>query len=219
MAELKFGVTTPASDSPRERFRRHLRAAGSDFTQLREHLTRAVPQMEADQEARLAIEEIVSHLGGLLGFTTSRDEAEAIDVWGSPSGVSLVVRVVGAQEITSRLPSLVQARDRRLAATGDSARRTSALGVVCGSRVDWRRVDDTLSVRRPLDRVRLVSADSLLALAALRADHVVGHPDALVILRPQDARADPLIDLLARRGNGRDRETAAPPGEGAWWIR
>ena len=219
MAELKFGATTPTSDTPRARFRRHLRAAGSDFTQLREHLTRAVPQMEADQEARLAIEEIVSHLGGLLGFNTSRDEGEALDVWGSPSGVSLVVRVVGAQEIATRLPSLVQARDRRLAATGDSARRVSALAVVCGSRVDWRQVEDALSVRRPLDRVRLVSAGALLTLAALRADHVLGHADALVLLRPQDARADALIDLLARRGDGREGETATPPGEGAWWIR
>jgi hypothetical protein len=222
MAELKFGVTS--EESPRARFRRHLRSAGPDFAQLRGHLARAVPQMGGDAEARLAVEEIVSHLGSLIGFETARDEDEGVDVWRSTGGVSLVVRMTGVPELTASLVSLARARDHRLAATGESLRRTSALAVVCGSHIDWRQVEETLAVRRAMDRIRLVSSEALLTLAALRADHVVAHPDAVLLLRPADLRADPLIELLAGRTITHDSRTprdepAASPGEGAWWIR
>jgi hypothetical protein len=206
-------------DSPRARFRRYLRATGSDVPRLREHLLRAVPQIDTDREARLAVEEIVSHLGALLGFNPSRDETEDADIWTSPTGVTLVVRVMSGLGVPARLQALTQARDRRLAGSGEPARTLSALGVVCGSRIDWRQIEDAVAVRRALDSVRLVSVDALLALSVLREDHVLAHPDAVVLLRPQDARADALIELMAARGQGREEEPVDRAGDGAWWIK
>jgi len=214
-----FDQTESDSDSPRARFRKHLRGLGADLTEVGHHLRRAVPQIDTDEEARLAVEELVSHLGGVLGFHTSRDEREGIAIWGSPTGITLVTRALGAGGLAGALAPLAQARDRRLAGTAAPARLVSALGVVCGSRIDWRQIEESLSMRRGLDAVRLVSVDRLLDLAVLRRDHVLAHPDAVVLLRPQGMNADALVELMARRRYGQEEDAAGPPGDAAWWIR
>ena len=216
------GESDSDSPSPRGRFRAHLKSLGADLAPIREHLLRAVPQIDTDPEARLALEELVSHLGSLVGFHTSRDEHEAIDVWGSPTGLTITTRVMSVRALPGALGSLAQARERRLADTAAPSRMVSALGVICGTRIDWRPIEDALSARRGLEAVRLVSVDGLLALAALRGNHVLAHPDAVVLLRPQERHADAHIDVLARRGRGSDAadsQGAEPVRGEAWWIR
>jgi hypothetical protein len=186
------------SDAPRTRFRRFLRSGAMDLAQMREHLARAVPQLAADPEARLAVEELVSHAGSLLGFSTARDDSEDLDIWTSATGVSVVVRVVPGDEVSRQLPLLAHARDHLLVSLGAPAHKVSALCVACGSRIDWRHIEEAVAFRRTLRDVRLVSLDALLTLVALRTDRVLAHTDAVVLLRPPDARADAVIDLVAR---------------------
>jgi hypothetical protein len=64
--------------------------------------------------------------------------------------------------------------------------------------VDWRPLEDAVALRRTLHDIRLVSADGLLTLVALRGDRVLAHTDAVALLRPADARADTMIEVVAR---------------------
>jgi hypothetical protein len=84
----------------------------------------------------------------------------------------------------------------------------SVLCVVCGSQVDWRRLEDAVALRRTLHDLRLVSVDALLTLVGLRGDRVLAHTDAVALLRPADSRADAMIDIVARYR--RVGQTAAP---------
>jgi hypothetical protein len=193
--------------APRLRFRRHLRSGAVDLVQMREHLARAVPQLTTDPEARVAVEELVSHAGGLLGFSTARDAGVEADIWTSATGVSLLVGVAHAAEMPSAAVALSHSRERVLAGSGAAARKLSVLCVVCGSQVDWRRLDDALAMRRMMRDTRLISIDALLTLVALRADRVLAHTDAVALVRPADARADAMIEVLARY-----RRQNQPPG-------
>jgi hypothetical protein len=193
-------AATGSSDrhEPRIRFRHHLRSGAVDLTQMREHLARAVPQLTTDPEARVAVEELVSHAGSLLGFSTARDPSDDADVWTSATGVSLMVGVAHGAEMPAALVALSHARERVLVSTGTAARKVSVLCVVCGSQVDWRRLEDAVALRRALHDIRLVSVDALLTLVGLRGDRVLAHTDAVALLRPADSRADAMIDAVAR---------------------
>jgi hypothetical protein len=186
------------AQAPRVRFRRHLRSGTVDLIQIREHLARAVPQLTTDPEVRVAVEELVSHAGSLLGFSTAEDSGDGGDLWTSATGVSLLVGVAHAAEIPGAMVTLSHARERLLASIGTPARKISALSVVCGAQVDWRRVEEAVAVRRMLHDVRLVSVDALLTMVALRAERVLAHTDAVALLRPADARADAMIEVVAR---------------------
>ena len=205
------GEATAAPDAraPRVRFRRHLRSGAVDLIQVREHLSRAIPQLPTDPEARVAVEELLSHVGSLLGFSTARESGEDADLWTSATGVSLLVGVAHAAEMPGPLVALSHARERMLVSTGTAARQVSVLCVVCGAQVDWRRIEDAVAVRRTLHDVRLVSVEALLTLVGLRGDRVLAHTDAVALLRPAGARADAMIDVVARyRRQGNAQESA-----------
>jgi hypothetical protein len=215
---LAAAATGSDGESPRARFRRHLRAGGVDLTSLGDWLARAAPQIELDQEARLAAEEIANRLGEILGFDVARDDDAGAGIWTSPTGVTIVVRIVSTAGVPAQLQSLSQLRDRRLAGSGDPANKLSALAIVCGSQVDWRRIEDAVRLRRALESGRLASADAVLALAGLRERRVLAHVDAVTLLRPQPARADAMIELVTRyaalgseRGDASTGVESVPP--------
>lgn len=186
------------SPSSRARVRRHLAVEEAGLRLIREHLGRAVPQMESEPDARAAVEEILSQLGSRLGFQARRDAAEDVDVWTSPSGAAVVVRAAGAGEVTDQIRILSRARDRLLVARGLAARKVTALAVVCGSLVNWRQVEEAGVVRRTQDHVRLIALDALVSLVEARANGGLAHTDALLLLRPQSVRADALVEIVTR---------------------
>jgi hypothetical protein len=168
------------------------------LTLLREHLVRFVPLMDTDPSARSAVEAVVNQIGERLGFSALHDSADGVGVWSSPAGAVLVVCPAAAGEVPARLRLLMQSRDRLLADRGLPARKGSALGVICGSLVNWRNIEETAGVHRTGDRVRLISLDALLSLAELRAEHGLAHTDAVTLLRPQGVRADAVVEMLTR---------------------
>jgi hypothetical protein len=196
-------VESGAAESPRARFRRHLRSGEMDLDQIRRHIESAATQVELDSEARLALDELVSHIGWLLGFESDRDEAEDIDVWVSGRAARLVVHVVRGETLIGQLSNLARARDRLLASTSMPARDVSILCVVSGVAPNWRHLEEVIVVRRLGGHIRAVSIDSLLTLAAARANGL-RHVDVVALLRPQRALADGMIDILARYGNRAD---------------
>jgi hypothetical protein len=215
----------PEGSPTRLRIRQQLGLQDGGLRLIREHLGRAVPQMDVDASARLAIDEILSHVGGRLGFTSRRDDAEDVDVWTSPTGLGLAVAPMGPPEVAAGLRDLGRARDRLLVARGLPARRLTVLAVICGSLVNWRQIEDEAAVRRAHDYLRVIGLDALLSLLEARAGQSLAHTDALLVLRPQSVRADGLVEILTRKvrvGSNRGQAGVSPgtellrePGQGS----
>jgi len=202
--------------SLRARVRRQLPLQDAGLLLVREHLGRAVPQIETDAEARVAVEEIVGQLGGRLGFSARREAAEDVDVWTSPAGAALVVRPAGAGNVVEQLRWLSRARDRLLVQRGLPARKLTALCIVCGALVNWRQIEEAALMRRTIDHVRVISLDALLSLAEVRAEGGLAHTDVLTLLRPASVCADAVVELVTRgvrRGSDRGHTGVGPGTE------
>jgi hypothetical protein len=183
---------------PRVRFRRYLTARVSNVADLEWYLEQSAAGFSADPQVRLAVEELIDHLGRLIGFAGDRHETEHCAVWCLDGRPRLIVRVLDGDEAQTRLTSLILARDT-LAATGalPSAREVTCLAVVCEPR-PGRVPDEAMLLRRGQGQVRLVTVDALVALGRACETRSVSPSDAIQLLQPADAYADRLIALVAR---------------------
>jgi hypothetical protein len=193
------------SDEEQHPARLHLRRVLADrvggIDDLVWYLSRALPDFTRDDEARIAVEELVDHVGRLLGFTTTHDEQLACSVWSSTAGLRLAVIVEQATQARTRIGPLGRALDALLASLPvASSREVSALCVLCGDG-DAAATEAAVMVRRAADRCRLTTLDALVALARMVEAGHVSHEEAVLVLRPARVLADPLIQLLERRGN------------------
>ncbi len=162
------------------------------------YLDRALPDFDGNPEARLATEELVDHLGRMLGFDAGHDELLACSVWASPGGARLAVVVERPHRARTRIGPLARALDALLASLPvASSREVSALCVLCGDG-DPAEAEATVTVRRAMDRCRLTTLPALVALARLVESHRLAHEDAGLVLRPARPLNDPLIQLLER---------------------
>ncbi len=193
----------PASESPRQYLRRHLRQTAKRPSDLRWYFDQALGAFSQDAEVRLAVEELVDHLGGLLGFDVARDDPAERATWSS-GHVQLLVWVLDMPMAVARLSRLAHVREAALHSPGTAADdRVSGLVVVCGP-VNHRLLEDTVALRRVQDQVRLVTVDGLMALGAA-VERGLPHQDARTLLQPAGALADPLVTLVARVSSRSDR--------------
>jgi hypothetical protein len=197
---------TPDSDQPFEeerhgarlRLRRVLTDRVGGVDDLVWYLDRALPDFDRNPEARVAVEELVDHLGRLLGFDSDHDELLACSVWSSPAGARVAVIIEQAHDARSRIGPLARALDALLASLPvASSRDVSALCVLCGQG-DPADAEAAVTVRRATDRCRLTTLAALLALAKLVESRNLAHEDAVLVLRPSRPLADPVVQLLER---------------------
>lgn len=183
---------------PRRRFRAFLIERVTTAHGLQFYMDQAVPQFTQGAEVRLAVEELVDHAGRMLGFSVERDEGREWSVWTSPATARLIVGVETAAEAAAGIGQFTRRRDE--AATPESytpAEPMTGLTVVCGGG-NRRLLEDAVVVRRAADQVRLITIDALIRLVAHARSGRASHAQALTILRPPGAFADPLVPLLDR---------------------
>jgi hypothetical protein len=189
------------ADSPRQHLRDHLATQVTAVSDLDWYFDRSLPRFADSGEVRLAVEELVDHLGRIMGFAVERpDEEDTCAVWSSLANrVHLLVWVQDMPAAIARMGHCTRKRDELLpdldAPTLD---RVGCLSVVCGP-VDRRLLQDAILVRRASDQVRLITVEALLSLAGMFERRELSHDALLAVLRPQGALADPLVQMLARR--------------------
>lgn len=195
---------TRVSESPREYFRRHLRLHTYSPDDLVWYLDQAVPRFSGSDEVRLAVEELVDRLGGMLGFAADRGSRDEHAVWRSPTGAQLIVWVVDGERAVARVGSGAHVRERLLALTPAlHDRKLTCLYVICGPSHE-RRLNDAVDLRRAWQHARLVTVDALVALGRHVAAGEVTHEQAAALLRPESALADGAIARLGPPGVKRD---------------
>jgi hypothetical protein len=204
---LSHVVSAPATESPRQYFRRFLSENARRASELGWYFDQAIPRVGENDEVRLAVEELVDQVGRFLEFDVTRDEECRHAVWASKTGHQLLVWTVDTATALAEMGQATRARDERLASEHVTAwTDVSCLLVVCG-RVNHRLLGDATVLRRVGDRVRLSTVDGIRALAGLHERGLVAHDAVLSVLRPASAFADPLVALIDRHA-GR----AAPSG-------
>jgi hypothetical protein len=187
-----------APDPARLRLRDVLADRVGGIDDLVWYLDRALPDFSRDAEARVAVEELVDHVGRRLGFATGHDEPLGCSVWSSPGGDRLAVIVEQARDARVRLAPLLRALDALLASLPvASSRQVTALCVLCGEG-NAADAEAAVTVRRAGDRCRLATLDALVKLARIVEAGRATHDDALLALRPARALADAFIDAIER---------------------
>jgi len=191
-------VAPDPEPSPRDRFRRVLHDRAGCTDDVVWYLDQARPTFATDPQVRLAVEELVDHLGRFLQFLPERDEHLGCSIWSSPTAARLAIVVEEPSVARTRLPQFARLRDGILTSgTIHLEAQASVLCVICGE--DTRgSLEEALTVRRASDQLRLVTLGGLVTLARLVESGQVTHLAAVQILRPARALADPLISLLGR---------------------
>ena len=69
-----------------------------------------------------------------------------------------------------------------------------------------RQLENAIVAEKKTQRLRIVSATSLLTMAEMMATYDVSHEDVLALLRPAAPPIDPLVDLMSRLVAGRKGE-------------
>ena len=184
-----------AEDAPRVRFRRFLATRMGGVEEGAWYLETVRPRL-ADEQALLAAEEVVNHLGRLMGFEAARQGESAVSTWSSSSGAQMRVAIVDAGDAIAAFSRAARACEALDVASAREGRPDGLLCVVCG---DDRRhaLEQALEVRRMSRSVRLVSIDALLALARSVEAATIPHDLAAAAVAP-GVSADRLVTLLAR---------------------
>jgi hypothetical protein len=204
---------TPGFDSSRERFRRFLLERSSHLPTI--HALVEECQRSVGEQHHRALQDLIVVLGRALrfGVTFGMYERSGNDLhthgrWRS-SGLLDVMLQIETDHTTATLEPLARA----IAANrtvDDCEQSTIGLCVVARQAVARGRLAALIAQREFTD-IRVVSARSLLSLAAHAAADRVSHAEVVELLRTSPA-LDFMIDLMTRPGGG-DRSSEFGPEE------
>ncbi|MHB8927665.1 MAG: EVE domain-containing protein [Bacillota bacterium] len=211
---------TPGTDTPRERFRRFLAENLKEVGQLRDSMEECLRE-PGDQHSR-ALQDLVNHLGTLLGFRVTFGRYKGTPgqngfdgLWQSSTGLNVVVEVKTTDAYAIKTSTLVGYVDGlisdRVIPSWDSA-----LGLYIVGRADaaLSQLKNAISAENRVNQLRVVSIDRLLALAELLADYEASHQAVLAVLKPVEPVIDPLIELMSGLVAGQIRSSIHPVAAG-----
>jgi hypothetical protein len=220
----------PGFDSPRERFRRFLTEEVVDL-----HLAAALVdegQHALGEQAHRALQDVLVVLGRFLGFETAFGTYQRADgtarhhgLWRSRRRLTVVLDLFTDQTPRTDFEDL----SKELAVLGRESRfdaDAETLGLcIVTPLFPWRqRLEAMLAAQVDAADRRVVTASSLLALAALVTEGEVRH-DEIVHLLTSSSEVDLIAELLARarrHAQATPHEAAVAdaeePGPPAHWV-
>lgn len=195
---------SPGEDTARVRFREFLQNEVPEVGQIRDYVEECL--RTAGEQYSKALQDLVNHLGSLLGFDVEFGRYQGVQgatgfdgLWTSPSPLSVVVEVKTTEVYAVKTSTLVGYVDALISQQKISTWE-QALGLYVIGRPDpeLRQLENSIVAERRTDQLRIVSLESLLALAELMAEYDVTHDDVLSVLRPSGPSIDQLVDLMSR---------------------
>jgi len=194
---------TPGEKTPRERFRRFLAQNLSSVGAVRDYVEECL-RCSGEQYNR-ALQDLVNHLGRLLGFDVTFGRYKGVQgeigfdgVWKSPSGLYIVVEVKTTDVYAIKTATLLGYIDR-LISEQKIPDWDHALGlyVVGRSDAELKQLENSIIAEKRTHQLRVITADKLLTLAELLTDYEMEHEAVLTVLRPMGPVVDSLIELMA----------------------
>jgi len=195
---------SPGSDTPRERFRALLTGKLTQAGQVRDHVQQSL-RGSGDQYNR-ALQDLVNHLGRLLGFEVEFGRYHGVagqigfdGHWTSKSGFHIVVEVKTTEAYSVKTSTLLNYIDGLVDAR-HIPDREHALGLYVMGRADpgTGHLEKVITAEKHIERLRIISVESVLGLAELMSDYDVSHEDILAVLRPSTPLVDPVVSIMTR---------------------
>jgi hypothetical protein len=193
----------PGEKTPRERFRRFLSQNLTSVGAVRDYVEECL--RSSGEQYNRALQDLVNHLGRLLGFDVTFGRYKGIQgeigfdgVWKSPSGLYIVVEVKTTDVYAIKTATLLGYIDR-LISEQKVPDWDHALGlyVVGRSDAELKQLENSIIAEKRTHQLRVITVDKLLTLAELLADYEMEHEAVLTVLRPTGPKVDSLIELMA----------------------
>lgn len=187
----------------RGRFRTYLKENILQIGQVRDYIEECL-RTSGDQYNR-ALQDLVNHLGQLLGFTVTFGRYQGVQrqigfdgLWVSQAGFHIVVEVKTTEVYSVKTATLVGYIDELI-----SEKRIPdwehALGLYVVGRPDPKlsQLENAIVGEKRTHQLRVISTDALLSLAEMMAQYGT-HKDFLEVIRPSSPRIDPIVQLMSR---------------------
>jgi hypothetical protein len=193
----------PGEKTPRERFRRFLSQNLTSVGAVRDYVEECL--RSSGEQYNRALQDLVNHLGRLLGFDVTFGRYKGIQgeigfdgVWKSPSGLYIVVEVKTTDVYAIKTATLLGYIDR-LISEQKVPDWDHALGlyVVGRSDAELKQLENSIIAEKRTHQLRVITVDKLLTLAELLADYEMEHEAVLTVLWPTGPVVDSLIELMA----------------------
>lgn len=195
---------SPGDETPRERFRRFLKENVKEVGQIRDYVEECL-RTPGNQYNR-ALQDLVNHLGHLLGFEVTFGRYQGIlgqigfdGHWKSPTGFHIVVEVKTTETYAIKTSTLVNYVNE-LISEKKIPNWDAALGLYVIGRPDpeIRQLESSIIAEKRTHQLRIISIESLLSLAEMMNQYDVTHEDILSVIRPSGPVVDYVVDLIAR---------------------
>jgi hypothetical protein len=192
------------TETPKERFRTFLKDNVQEVGQTRDYIEECL-RLVGDQYSR-ALQDLVNHLGSLLGFEVSfgryhgvKGEIGFDGHWISPSGSHIVIEVKTTEAYAIKTASLIGYVDELISERKIPAwDKALGLYVVGKPDPDISQLENAIVAEKRMHQLRIISVESLLNLAEMMNEYEVDHEDILAILLPSGPKVDPVVELMAR---------------------
>ena len=191
-------------ETPSERFRSFLKHNVQEVGQIRDYIQECL-RSTGDQYNR-ALQDLVNHLGSLLGFKVQFGRYHGIKGkigfdghWKSPLDYHLVVEVKTTEAYAIKTSTLVGYVDELISEKKILA-WDKALGLYVVGRPDQDigQLENAIIAEKRMKQLRTVSIESLLSLTEMMKEYEVNHEDILAILLPSGPKVDPVVELMTR---------------------
>jgi hypothetical protein len=204
---------SPGDQNPRERFRALLKQNVTGVGQLRDFINECLAN--TGEQYNHALQDLINHLGTRLGFDVTFGRYRGVvgeighdGLWKSPDGFYIVVEVKTSETYPINTADLVNYVDRLISQkTIPDWRSAMGLYVIGRPNPDVKQLENSIIAENNVNRMRIISVESLLALAEMMSEYGVNHEDVLGLLRPSRPTIDPTIDIMKHL-------FAQPPAQG-----
>ena len=153
-----------------------------------------------------ALQDLVNYVGTFLGFEVEFGRYQGVQGqigfdgrWKSPRDFHVVMETKTTDAYAIKTLTLIgyvnQLISEKIIPCWDNA---LGLYVVGRPDADLKQLENLIIAEKRTHELRVISVDSLLSLAEIRANYDVAHQDILDILRPTGPRVDPVVNLIAR---------------------
>lgn len=189
----------------RDRFRKFIQSRLVEAGQARDFIEECL-RTSGDQQRARALQDLVNHVGGLLGFEVEFGRYAGVHgeighdgLWKSRTGHYFVVEVKTNETYPIKTATLL-GYINELVSEHRVGNQDQCIGLYVIGRPDpqVRQLENAIISEKNGDRLRIISVDSLLSLAEMMSEYDVSHENVLELLRPSGPHLDAIVGLMSR---------------------
>lgn len=208
----------PGKNTARNRFREYLKNNITEVGQLRDYIEESL--RKSDSQCNRAFQDLVNHLGTFMGFKVNYGRYSGVPNeigfdghWiSTPDDFHIVVEVKTSETYPIKTSKLLEYINQLISAKLIPADEAAiGLYVIGKPDPDVKQLKNAIIAENRIQKLRIISIDSLLSLAELMNEYDVTHSDILSILKPSGPSIDSTAEIMSRVAAQQKVEPPEPP--------